>query len=166
MGHVVRLFAGPMLALMRVRVLLPHANVYALTPVPLLRVLPLDEDDYDALHASYGTGEWLETGPRLTSTDLDFGKEVSRGTWLAYLETNYFGSIGGQSAVLWRDGAVAIGPVAVAPGSSRPPALMPINAVLRGAGVIAAAGRDEFETVGLDRWRSNDAIRAAALAIG
>jgi hypothetical protein len=165
MGHSVRLFAGPILALSRIAALLPGARIYVLTPGPQLYVLPLDDDHHDALHAVYGTGDWLESGPCLTTTDLEFGKEVSRGTLLAYLETDYFGGVGSQSAVLWREGALAVGPVTVAAGGSRPRSLMPINAVLRAAGVIASSGYDEFDTIGLGLWRSNDAICAGAIAI-
>ena len=72
---------------------------------------------------------------------------------LAYVEAEFFGGAGHQSAVGFLDGAVALGPVA-----SRDA----INQALRFLGVLPAGKQDEFDTVGLFRHRSTDAWYAPA----
>lgn len=80
-----------------------------------------------------------------------------------YLHMEFHGGEGTHDALGWRDGVTAFGPrftrtpreaageqyVAV---QSRD---MAINAGLRWLGVLAADGRDEYATVGLDRFRWN-----------
>jgi hypothetical protein len=64
---------------------------------------------------------------------------------LAYVEAEYFGGAGDQAAVVWEGGAVRNGPLATENA---------IDQALRDLGVVANAGTDEFDTVGLNRWRS------------
>ncbi len=161
MGHCVRLFIGPLVALRGLAAAAPaHARAHAIEASERFPVLPLTEDLHEAWHAAYGTGDWLALGPMLTSTDLAHAERASRGSALAYVETDYFGGRGRQCAVLWRDGALVLKPAALASDEGRalPPALRPINAALRGLGITAAPGLDEFDTLGLARWRSNEAI--------
>lgn len=165
MVHHVRLFAGTELALARVAGRLPRPVAYLLAPNSPLLVVPIDDDDQDALHARHGTGEWMTSGPRLTTTDLEFARTCSRGTALAYLETDYEGGHGRQSAILWREGEIVIGPATLVDFPRRPPALWPINAALRGLGVRATEPWDEFDTVGLGRWRDHQAIRTGAAPV-
>lgn len=69
------------------------------------------------------------------------------GTY-AYVEAEFFGGAGHQSAVAFQDGAVAFGPVAARDA---------INQALRFLGVSPAGKQDEFDTVGLFRHRSTEA---------
>jgi hypothetical protein len=168
MSHEVRLFAGPRRALARIRELLPAAAVFALTPGAEIAVLPLDDDLHDALHRHYGTGSWHEdTAFGLSTGDMAFAADVSRAAPVAWLETSYAGGNGTQSAALWIGGALAVGPLSLDAGKakSRPPAFWPINVALRGLGIVATTGRDEFQTFGLAGYRSNDAIKAQAFPL-
>lgn len=70
------------------------------------------------------------------------------GGALAYVETEYFGGTGGQSAM-----AFANGREVMAPQRSRGGA---INEALRGIGLLREAGKDEFDTIGLGERRSMD----------
>jgi hypothetical protein len=156
MGHNVYLFAGHLEVLRRYRDASTHAHLYRLTPAAELVVMPMDEALQDDLHQRFGTGEWLDV-LRLTSSDMVFAAEVSRRGTLAYIETSYFGGAGLQAAALWGGGALAIRPLSMTNEQSagRPVATRPINAALRGLGVVAAGRADEFDTFGLSQYRSN-----------
>lgn len=167
MGHSVSLLAGSLGALRPYLQIVRGSCAYALTPGAQLLVLPLTEQVHDALHAAYGTGEWLPAGPRLSSRDLAFALDASRGTALAYLETDYFGGVGGQCAVLWVGGGEVLRPACMdaAVGRTRPPVFWPINAALKGLGVAAPSGLDEFTAFGLGNFRSNERIIAEAVPV-
>lgn len=165
MSHCVNLFIGQLPALRVIAAVSPRARVFALAPGPEFLALPLTDEVHDDIHRQLGTGDWLATGAMLSSTDLVLAQRASRGLALAYVETDYFGGAGRQNALLWRDGALILQPAELASGASRPRSLWPINAVLRGLGVVAAASADEFETLGLALWRSNEAILANAAEI-
>jgi hypothetical protein len=154
MGHRVGLFVGPLTALRPFVFAAPGARVYALDAASPFAVLPLEEEVHEALHAAYATGDWLESGPLLTSTDLAFAARASRGSALAYVELGPDETGIGQCAMLWRDGAVAMKPATMDASASRvrPAALWPANIALKGLGVAARAGTDEIGTLGLVRF--------------
>ena len=66
--------------------------------------------------------------------------------------TEYFGGAGGQAALVVQQDSAIEGPFV---GNDA------INRALRIAGVRAGDARDEFEAVGLHRWRANADIGAA-----
>ena len=72
---------------------------------------------------------------------------LSARTALAYIETEYVGGEGFERAGVWSHGKIALGPLDGA-GS--------INQALRALGVQPAPGIEEFELVGLGRYRSLD----------
>jgi hypothetical protein len=147
----------------------PTARIFALTPSlhagPSLWVSPLDEDVHDALHLRFGTGEWLKSGAQLTTTDLVTLGRLSTGSEMAYVETAYTGADGSQSAVVWRDGQVAMQPVTLDAKAARPAQFWPINAALRALGVMARQTEDEFTTFGLMGFRSHAMIAERAAEI-
>ena len=63
----------------------------------------------------------------------------------AVIETDYFGGRGDQAAGVYRDDWEVMAPAVGAVG--------PINEALRHLGVRASPGLDEFDTVGLGRFR-------------
>jgi hypothetical protein len=71
---------------------------------------------------------------------LELCAELSREGRLVYLETEYFGQVGQQLASVFEHGARTIETATV-------------NEALRAIGVIARAGEDEWDTVGLDTQR-------------
>lgn len=165
MGHRVSLFAGPIGALRAYLDIVGASCAFALTPGAELLVLPLTDDTLDALHEHYGTGEWLPSGPRLSTGDLAFAMDASRSSALAYLQTDYFGNAGEQCAILWRGGSEVLRPACMDAeiARTRPPAFWPINAALKGLGVVAPAGLDEFTAFGLGHFRTNESIIAGAV---
>lgn len=76
--------------------------------------------------------------------------ELSQGGMLAYLETEYFGGVGGQGALVFRDGIEIMPPTWGGIGT--------INNALRMLGVKRGLLCDEFATAGLDRFRDNDGL--------
>lgn len=165
MGHHVRLFVGEAGAFALYRTLVPAMTLYRLRQSTEFAVLPLDDELQDRLHHAYGTGDWSENGgPRLSSSDMTFAARASSAAPLAYLETDYFGGTGLQHAVLWRAGALTIGPMTldVQLSQQRPTSLWPINVVLRTLGVAATLHEDEFIRLGLGEYRSNEDILGRA----
>jgi hypothetical protein len=80
-------------------------------------------------------------------------RAISPRCRFAVLETEYFGGIGEQCAVVYEGTATLMEPREADAG--------PINEALRLLGLKAASGRDEFETAGLGRWRNFDDLFAA-----
>lgn len=75
------------------------------------------------------------------------GIQMSKRGAIAYVETDYFGGVGEQAAILWEYGSIAVGPLKDDIG--------PINEVLQRMGVNNIKDHDEFETLGLYRYRNN-----------
>lgn len=80
-------------------------------------------------------------------------RDASQGARLAYIETDYFGGVGTQSAIGWENGAVACGPFA---GSA--PNGLPINTALAWMGAVANTGSDEFDALHLGHYRDTDTV--------
>lgn len=169
--HALRLFIGPRQALAAYQATGAGLTLYALTPSSALHVLPLSDDAHDSLHRVYGTGEWLDSGPRLTSRDIAFAAAASAGSCLGYIETDYLAGVGRQSALAWHNGAISFGPATLdhaadrALGRDRPRQLWPINACLRSLGVQSVPGYDEFTSFGLANYRDVDDVCRCAIPI-
>lgn len=76
-----------------------------------------------------------------------FLREGSRLSPLGYIETDYFGGHGTQAGVLADSGAVVFGPEE---GEGT------IDHILERLGVAPSPGTDEFDTLGLGRYRRMD----------
>ncbi|MEV6829309.1 hypothetical protein [Amycolatopsis sp. NPDC051102] len=72
---------------------------------------------------------------------------------VAYVEAEYFGGAGTQSAQVWHRGAVLLGPLHVAENERPPADGSPISQALRALGVRRGAHFDEFDAAGLGRHR-------------
>ncbi len=70
---------------------------------------------------------------------------LSKGSAIAYMETEYFGGEGFERSAVFRDSELALGPLDGAGA---------INGALRVLGVAAQPGQQEFDVVGLGRHRS------------
>ena len=76
-------------------------------------------------------------------------EQLSIGGQLAYIETDYFGGVGGQGAVVFDNGRLVFGPDWSAIG--------PINAALNFLGVPESDhGYDAFDQLGLGRHRRTE----------
>ncbi len=72
---------------------------------------------------------------------------------VAYVEAEYFGGTGTQSAQVWDNGETVLGPLHVAEDEPDPADGSPISQALRRLGVIRGDHFDEFAAVGLGRHR-------------
>lgn len=162
--HGLSLFAGPPDVLGRITAILPAARAVWLTPGADIAALPLTEEVHDALHRVNGTGDWLEQGPRVSSSDMAFARRLSEQGPIAYLEIDYGGDGFQQSAMLWMGGELSLGPITMTDeqGRTRAAHLWPVNQALRALGIRAHGGLDEFTAFGLGAFRSNEAILAGA----
>jgi hypothetical protein len=118
--------------------------------VPLeqeLLMIPLGEDLHDELQTRFagGEGDHSDHFIYLSVAVAEWIAEASEKGPLAYVEADYFGGIGKQSSVVWKEGKVILEPAHGERG--------PINRALRALGVRAQPNKDEFETVGLRRHR-------------
>ncbi len=83
---------------------------------------------------------------------MAFLKEHATKSPIAYIETDYFGSRGNQSAVAYRAGQLVQAPRT---GSNA------INAALKAMGFRCGIIADRFHRIGLHRYRSNEEAKEA-----
>jgi hypothetical protein len=100
----------------------------------------------------------LTTGPesgfaRLTPALLALVEAVSAAGPVAYLETDYTGRDGEQTAAVWRDGVLVLGPLILGRTEFFVPREAPISQALRMLGVPGDARHDEFVVAGLGQFR-------------
>jgi hypothetical protein len=88
--------------------------------------------------------------------------EASHRGDLVYLETQYTGGSGAQAAAFFRAGRLFWSEYESS--AVRITRSSPINRALRELGVIAKAGIDEFDTVGLTRFRTLSRFLATTIA--
>jgi hypothetical protein len=164
MGHVLHAvigrrtavaeFAGPWLSAHLVR--LPQG----------FALVPLTESLFDEIAA---TGRSEAPDPftqfeRLSERVEVALKGASTTGPLAYIETDYFGGCGTQSAVAWDRRGILAGPFKTETSWSgshhvvKPPGEWAINRVLAALGVVPAAEEDEFDTMSLGQFRSTESV--------
>ena len=97
------------------------------------------------------TGFWV-----LSPGVLQLVADASVAGPVAYLEADYLGHDGRQTAAVWEAGELAHGPYLL--GRSEPfvPGESPIGTALRHVGVVAAGRRDEFVVLGLGLHRRTE----------
>ncbi|MEV4611661.1 hypothetical protein AB0K43_03530 [Kitasatospora sp. NPDC049258] len=116
-----------------------------------LALIPMTERLHTALHQPAGAGQ---AGFSYFPGGLGRRLEAwSQSAPIAYLEAAYFGGEGSQSAAVWIDGRIALGPLQLGEDGPNPAEGTPISRALRRLGAQGGPGLDEFETVGLGRRR-------------
>ncbi len=146
MGHSVRLIIGREGGIAAFLGAWPGARAVKLKDE--WQAIPVDDALYDAVVAAHPDAlraEALDFSP--PGLEAALAAATAGGGALAYVETEYFGGTGGQSAMSFVDGRVNMEPEG-ARGAG------PINAALRDIGVIADAEMDAFDTIGLGERRS------------
>jgi hypothetical protein len=84
----------------------------------------------------------------LTENLAAWAKQISKLTPVAYIEAEYFGGAGEQSAIVWDKSEIKLGPISAEIG--------PINQALSFLGAKVLSANDEFEAVGLNRGRDSE----------
>lgn len=112
-----------------------------------LAMIPLTDRLCAELEQRYGAGddEAVSSIPGMAQAAGRWLREASGSAFLAIVAADFFGGIGSQWAVGMERGSVSLGPME---------AVDAINQALRRLGVRAQPGADEFDTVGLGRFRS------------
>jgi hypothetical protein len=136
----------------------PPAVVVPLTNI--LGLIPLSEQLFNAINQN-GTEDYEEGGARkftyLSAKIAAWIRSVSAGGIIPYVEADYWGGLGRQCAVAWKDG-IEVMPPSKAEGK----AIGAINHALKLIGVQTQSGLDEFDTAGLSRHRNmKDWLEAA-----
>jgi hypothetical protein len=75
---------------------------------------------------------------------------------VAYVEAEYFGGTGEQSAMTWDAGEVVLGPLHLTVNASGPAVGTPISQALRRLGVTTDGHQDEFDAAGLGLRRNTE----------
>jgi hypothetical protein len=146
MGHsVTGLIAKPTL-------LEAFASRFSLhSPAPLnqgLAFLPLRDEDIDSFVSPPQSG-YAEGFTYLSEQLAGVLSDASHAGSIVYAETDYFSGLGVQGAAVYLNGVLVFGPKSAAAG--------PINDALRLIGdTVTIPDVDEFEAVGLARYRSTD----------
>jgi hypothetical protein len=150
--HAIQAVVGPPEVVAKIAATFQHAESVALGE--RLHIIFVTDALFDEIQAQSAS---LETDPYPEFFRLSAGLArvlalVSTHGPVGYLETEYFGGVGTQAAILWRSERVQIGPLQHDTSSGESP-LLPINAILKNLGVSATRAQDEFDTVGLGRFR-------------
>lgn len=131
----------------------------AVTPAMICTVLP---SSIAGGPASTGRRSALNvTGPesgfhRLTPGLLALLEAGSAAGPLVYLEADYVGREGHQTAAVWAGGGILRGPMLLGRTEPFSADLAPISVTLRHLGVVARGRRDEFVVAGLGRHRRTE----------
>lgn len=136
-----------------------HACIIALAQG--FAMLPLNEalSGYD-IDAS--SSENFEEFYNLTPHVLGLGKMLSIEQPVAYVETEYWGGDGTQAAIVWHEGRTVFRPHTGLLSWRRkgvqnlPTGCGAISLALNRMGVIVNEEHDEFDALGLGRFRSNE----------
>lgn len=121
-----------------------------------LQIAPLGHQQIDQLTQLQPGERFAEF--RALSAGLQNALQGAAGeSLLAYIETNYFGGAGSQAAaVLSGDRVLMRAAIPVTGNPARKDD--PINAALRMLGVQITAGEDEFDALGLRRFRDLETL--------
>lgn len=110
-----------------------------------ITLIPLTDEVLDEHFGPSGPGT-LGTLWKLNAALEAFLVEASRSGRVVYMEADFFGGIGIQQAAVWEEGRLVLGP-------EHSNGVGAINRALRRLGVPCPAGRDEFDELGLGRFR-------------
>jgi hypothetical protein len=147
MGHSVYLVIGKDHAIGRFLKRWPGSRA-----VPLnggWQAIPMEDVLYEKIEAAFpGSTRPPEFDVSPLGLESAMIEATREGGGLAYIETDYWGGSGGQSAM-----AVVDGEIRREPQRSRG-AGVPINSALRAIDVVKSGDMDEFDTIGLGERRS------------
>jgi len=108
-----------------------------------MALIPVTDELLDEVGASGDAGRFY----KLTNSMKEWVCDISHDGPVTYVEAEFFGGAGSQSAVVWKHKAILLEPI------HKPDA---INQALRSLGVRKGHCRDEFEALGLQRHRNTD----------
>lgn len=109
-------------------------------------LLPMTGDLFNEIN-NYRSNNGIEKYEFLTSDiETEILKTINN-QMIAYIEVEYFGGIGVQNGIIWKEGKRIFdqsGPQNV------------VNSILQQFGIVRTKSKDEFDVVGLNRHRYTD----------
>ena len=120
---------------------------------------------FDSSNRTTASDQPITPYEELTSEIRETLKDLSFFGRCAYIETSYFGGIGVQRSETWDNGKKIDGPFISYDGIENKMEYenvtikdYSINQALKNIGIHCQEGKDEFDTVGLGKYRSNRKI--------
>src|SRR5687768_6879676 len=111
MGHIIRGFVIPEGIVSAACRKIPSAK--ALPLAQGLRFVPLTDEVFDELEFLFENEPQPEghgAFERLSGAVWQLGRTLSDKSAVGYVETDYFGGVGSQAAIAWRDGRLVVPP--------------------------------------------------------
>ena len=121
MGYFLQAIVGRQQTLVQHALEFHHARV-----VPLacgIAIIPLTNDLYDEI----ADGGKVDRFSKLSPGVERWAQRISASAPVAYIEADYFGGLGGQSALVWSSGTRVLGPVHGRTPSTRRCAFLEFN---------------------------------------
>ncbi len=138
MGYYLEAIIGNQQTLAQCASAFQHARVVPLAQE--IAIIPITDDLFNEIPRS-GLVERFE---KLSTGVEKWAQHISKVAPVAYIEAEFFGGSGGQSAVMWSGGSRKFGPFHSEDA---------INQILRLFKVQLDGAHDEFDAVGLGRHR-------------
>src|SRR5690242_13306835 len=109
MSHNIEGFIAPLSALTRSAQ--PDTDIHVVPLGQGVAFVPADETFKRHFAAETGPPSVYPYFDALSSTADRFARALSEETPVAYVMTDYYGGAGAQASIVWRDGAVVLGPL-------------------------------------------------------
>lgn len=153
--HWIQVLIGPASTLTHVRECLPSAVVCMLPQG--LALIALTEPVQIELRESESepAATALPHSGEIAAGLAGFASLLSHNGPIVYAATYLHGGTGGQDALVWVNGEAVLNIGDDEENMSKWPN-SPISRALRHIGVLASDGEDEFDAIGLGRYRSNE----------
>jgi hypothetical protein len=169
MGHMLAAFISQSAALRALAAACGHTQIIALPHGFFLLPIQVELLDHDHFQLPNPLPTEYPAFRLLVPELIVIAGQHAQAAPIAYVETDYHGGVGTQAAMLWYRDTI-IGPVQTEtrPMLGRrdmvPAEQRAINQILHHLGVQPTTRNDCFDTLGLGRFRSNEAWMAYAAA--
>lgn len=162
MGHSIQVFIARQEILESIPPTLSQAHLILLPQG--FAMIPNTEELFDRIthYQPSMAGKEFEVFYKLSSALISWAEDLSKDGPVAYIETDYFGGTGSQSAVAWSKVKVICGPYESETRwlngqlVRKPLEQNAINKALICLGVERGEALDEFEAIGLGDYRDNE----------
>jgi hypothetical protein len=162
MSHRVELFIARKAILENMACTLNQAHLILLPQG--FALIPNINELFDEItnHRQSKMNEEFEIFDKISGALISHAENLSHKGPIAYIETNYFGGIGTQSAVVWSETRIIYGPCQSetkwvnGQHVTKPAGETAINRALRLMGVQQENAFDEFDAIELGKFRNNE----------
>jgi hypothetical protein len=142
MGYILYAFIGKQEDILPMQKAYSHAKSVQLRQG--ISLIPMTRELYDQIN-NFTLSDNINGFIYLTTNIENQILKVVGSNSIAYIEAEYFGGNGGQKAIIWKDNQRLL---------TFPHSQDAINKTLQSLGVTPDKRKDEFDTVGLRRYRN------------